>query len=36
MSKSAAIVVDGIYNTGPMPLTFYWFKWSARPGLPTP
>ena len=29
-------VLHGIVNTGPVPLTFYWSKWSARPGLPTP
>ena len=28
----AGDVLHGIVNTGPVPMTFYWSKWSARPG----
>ena len=32
----AGDVLHGIVNTGPVPLTFYWSKWSAHPGASTP
>jgi len=32
----AGDVLHGIVNTGPVPLTFYWSKWSAHPGASRP